>query len=44
MHVVDLWIDIIIVGFIIEFAVDNANSYTDVEKEFMKGPRGRNIR
>jgi hypothetical protein len=42
--IVDFWLDNIVVGFITEFAVDTAKSYTTVEKEFLKGPRGRYIR
>jgi hypothetical protein len=41
---VDFWLDNIIAGFITEFAVDTAKSYTVAEKEFLKGPRGRYIR
>jgi hypothetical protein len=43
-RVVDFWLDNIIAGFITEFAVDTAKSYTVPEKEFLKGPRGRYIR
>jgi hypothetical protein len=42
-RVVDFWLDSIFAGFIIEFAVDTKNSYTVVEKDFIKGPRGRYI-
>jgi hypothetical protein len=41
---VDFWLDGIIAGFIIEFAVDIAKSYTAAEKDFLKGPKGRYIR
>jgi hypothetical protein len=41
---VDFWLDNIVAGFITEFAVDTAKSYNAVEKEFLKGPRGRYIR
>jgi hypothetical protein len=40
MHVVDFWSDSITVGFITEFAINATKSYTFVEKEFLKGPRG----
>jgi hypothetical protein len=39
-----LWIDNIVEGFIIEFAVDTVKSYSAAEKEFLKGPIGRYIR
>jgi hypothetical protein len=38
------WLDSIIAGFITEFAVDTAKSYIVVEKDFLKGPRGRYIK
>jgi hypothetical protein len=38
-----LWLDIIVAGFITEFAVDTAKSYNAAEQEFLKGPRGRYI-
>jgi hypothetical protein len=41
---VNFWLDSIIAGFIIDFAVDTTKSYTFVEHEFLKGPRGRYIR
>jgi hypothetical protein len=41
MHAVDFWLDNIIAGFITEFPVDTAKSYTVVEQEFLKGPRLR---
>jgi hypothetical protein len=43
MCVVDLWIDNIVAGFITEFVVDTVNSYTAVEKDFLKLPIGRYI-
>jgi len=43
MCTVDFWLDIIVVGFVTKFVVDTANSYSAVEKEFLKGPRGRYI-
>jgi hypothetical protein len=44
MRAVDFWLDSIIAGFIIDFAVDTAKSYIVIEKYFLKGPRGRYIR
>jgi hypothetical protein len=41
---IDFWLDNIVAGFIKEFAVDTANSYSATEKEFRKGPQGRYIR
>jgi hypothetical protein len=32
------------VGFITEFAVDRAKSYSVIEQYFLKGPQGRYIR
>ena len=43
-HAMDLWLDSITVGFITEFLVDTSKSYTIVEKDFLKGPRGRYIK
>jgi hypothetical protein len=43
-RVVDFWLDSIVAGFIIEFAVDTTKSYSATEKEFLRGPRGRYIR
>jgi hypothetical protein len=37
---VDFWLDNVIVGFIIEFVVDTAKSYTTTEHKFLKGLRG----
>jgi hypothetical protein len=44
MRAIDFWLDNIVAGFIIEFVVDTAKSYTAAEKYFIKGPRGRYIR
>jgi hypothetical protein len=41
MHVVDLWLDNITTGFIIEFTVDIMNSYIVAEWDLLNGPRGR---
>jgi hypothetical protein len=43
IRVVDFWLDNIVAGFIIEFAVDTVKSYNATEQEFLKGPRGRYI-
>jgi hypothetical protein len=40
---VDFWLDSIVAGFITEFVVDTTTSYSVVEKEFPRGPRGRYI-
>jgi hypothetical protein len=37
-RVVDFWLDSIVAGFITEFAVDTVKSYSEVEKEFIRGP------
>jgi hypothetical protein len=42
-RVVDFWLGNIVAGFILEFAVDTAKSYSTTEQEFMKGPRDRYI-
>lgn len=41
---VDHWLDRIIGGFIIEFAIDTTVSYNEVERSFLKGLRGRYIK
>jgi hypothetical protein len=41
--VMDFWLDNITTGFVIEFAINTMKSYTFVEKDFLKGPRGRYI-
>jgi len=38
---VDFWLDIILGGYIIEFAVDCIQSYCVVERDFFKGLCGR---
>jgi hypothetical protein len=43
MCAVDFWLDSIVVGFIIEFAVDTTKYYSEAEHDFLKGPRGRYI-
>lgn len=43
-RVVDHWLNRIIGGFIIEFAIDVTVSYSEVERHFLKGPRGNYIK
>jgi hypothetical protein len=38
---VDLWFDIPIGGYITEFSIDRVESYSQVERYFFKGPRGK---
>ena len=40
-RVIDFWFNIILEGYIIEFVFDTVKSYTEVEQEFFRGPRGR---
>jgi hypothetical protein len=40
-HTVDLWLDNILGGYIIEFTVDCTQSYSVVEIYLFKGPQGR---
>ena len=35
------WVDNILEGYITEFAVDTITSYSEVERNFFQGPRGR---
>jgi hypothetical protein len=44
MCVLYFWLDSIASGFITEFEVDTATSYTVVENDFLKGPIGSYIR
>jgi len=44
VHVVDHWLDQIIVGLITEFVVDTSISYSETERCFLKGPRGKNVK
>jgi len=41
---IDHWLDQIIGGFIIEFAVDTLVSYSEAERCFLKGPRGKYLK
>ena len=36
-----MWLDNILDGYITEFVVKTVKLYSDVEREFFKGPRGR---
>jgi hypothetical protein len=38
---VDLWFDRNIGGYIIEFVIDRVESYSQAERYFFKGPRGK---
>ena len=38
---VDHWFDSTIGGYITEFVVDNVESYSQAERYFFKGPRGK---
>jgi hypothetical protein len=40
-QVVDHWFDSTIGGYIIEFDVDRVDSYSQAERYFFKGPRGK---
>jgi hypothetical protein len=44
MCAVDFWLDNIVAGFIIQFAVDIMKMYNVIEQELLKGPRGRYIK
>ena len=41
MSVVEVWIDSILECYISDFTVDIVKSYSEVERELFKGPRGR---
>jgi hypothetical protein len=38
---VDLWFDKTIGGYVTEFSIDRVESYSQVERYFFKGPRGK---
>ena len=38
---VEVWLDIILEGYITDFVVDTTNSYNESERYFFNGPRGR---
>jgi hypothetical protein len=41
---IDFYLESIVLGFITKFVVDTAKSYNAIEKDLLKGPRGRYIR
>ena len=41
---VDFWVESILEGYITEMAVDSINSYSEVEREFFRGPQGRYLK
>lgn len=43
-RVIDHWIDHILGGFIIEFAIDTSTSYSEEECRFLKGVRGKYLK
>ena len=43
-RIVDHWLDRVIRGFVIEFAVDTSVSYSEVERRFFKGLRGKYVK
>jgi hypothetical protein len=43
-HTIDLWMDSVLRGYITDFSIDYTNSYSDTEREFFKGPRGRHLK
>lgn len=43
-HAVDHWLDQVIGGFIIEFAIDTTVSYSEAESQFIQGPQGKYIK
>ena len=38
---VEVWLDSILEGYITEFAFDTNKSFSEVERDFFNGPRGR---
>ena len=38
---VDFWVDSVLQGYITEFAVETIISYSEAERYFFQGPRGR---
>lgn len=44
VQAVDHWLDRNIGGFITEFTVDTTVSYSEAERHFLKGPRGKYIK
>jgi hypothetical protein len=43
-HTVDHWLGRIIGGFITEFTIDTSVSYSEEERRFLKGPRGKYVK
>ena len=41
LRAIEVWLDSILKGYIIKFAVDTNKSYNELEQEFFNGPRGR---
>lgn len=41
---IDHWLNQLIGGFIIEFAIDTTMSYNEAKRRFLQGPRGRYIK
>jgi hypothetical protein len=41
---IDYWLESVLGGYIIEFAIDCTQSYSVMEREFFKGPRGRYLK
>ena len=44
VRAVDHWLDQIIGGFITEFTIDTTVSYSEAERCFLQGPRGKYIK
>lgn len=44
LRVVDYWIDSILVSFITEFVIDTSVSYSEFERRFFKGLRGKYLK
>jgi hypothetical protein len=44
MRAVDFWVTTMIEGYIIEFAAENHQSFSQAEEIFKKGARGRLLR
>ena len=40
-RVVEVWLDNILGGYIIDFAINTVKSYSDTERKFFQGLRGR---
>ena len=43
-RIISHWLDCIIGGFVTEFAVDTSASYSEAERRFFKGPRGKYLK